>query len=112
MPEKIRDPGTFRLPFVLLSRNPDSDDFGGRPETFEGDTVVWAAPIERRSAAVDGEAGPVVTGRLTVLLRAGHAVEPGMLMVREGRAWRVLSAFDPDLTGRYLTVELVAEENP
>lgn len=112
MREKPLDPGAFRLRFTLQSRPQLAGDFAGLDPDWTGDTIIWAAPLQRRATPALGEAGMAIADGLQVMVRAGHAVESGMRLLGETKAWRIVTVTDPDMTGRYLSLELLAEETP
>ena len=112
MPENAIDPGAFRLRLVLQSRPQVAGDLAGFEPDWAGDTIIWAAPVQRRAASSAGEAGTAIADRLQVMVRTGHAIEAGMRLVGDANVWRIVTVADPDLTGRYLLLELLAGETP
>ena len=96
------DPGSFRTELSLQQAVLAGDGMGGHDETWNEVATVFAR-VEPVSATMRFGAGQTLeeaTHRVTLRHRAG--LSSGMRFVRGGRVLDILTARDPDETGRYL----------
>lgn len=96
------DPGALRTELSLQQASLGPDGMGGHVETWNEVATVLAR-VEPLSATMRFGAGQTLeqaTHRVTLRFRGG--LVSGMRFVRAGRAWDILTAHDPDETGRYI----------
>jgi SPP1 family predicted phage head-tail adaptor len=96
------DPGAFRTELSLQQASLTADGMGGHAESWSEVATVFAR-VEPVSAAMRFGAGQTLeetTHRVTLRFRAD--VAGGMRFMRGERAWDILTAHDPDESGRYL----------
>ncbi len=107
MKAEFVDPGAFRTELSLQEVSLTADGMGGHTESWNEVATVFTR-VEPVSAAMRFGAGQTLeeaTHRVTLRFRAD--VASGMRFLRGGRAWTILTAHDPDETGRYLVCRVV-----
>lgn len=104
------DPGAFRTELSLQSATLTPDGAGGHTESWSETATVFGFIEPVRASAPFGAAQnhERVTHRITLRFRPG--VAGGMRFLRAGRVFRIVTAHDPDETGRFLVCR--AEEEP
>ena len=105
------DPGRFRRELVLSRLVPVPDGAGGYAESWADEATVYASlePVRARAARAGEQALEHVTHRVTMRFRSG--VEAGMRFTSGARTFHIVTAHDPDESGRYL-VATVREDLP
>ncbi len=96
------DPGRFRTELSLQQAELTADGMGGHMQAWEEIGVVFARvePLSARAGFGASQTLEEATHRMTLRSRAG--LRSGMRFVRGERAFAILTAIDPDETGRYL----------
>lgn len=96
------DPGQFNRELSLQAAELTADGAGGHAETWQEVATVFAhvEPIAAKSIHGAGQTLETVTHR--IMLRRRDDVLSGMRFVRQGRIFEILTAHDPDDSGRYL----------
>ncbi len=105
------DPGSLRHRVVVESAAGAPDGAGGEAVVWDALATVWALvePVAGGERIVAGHLAGVVTH--TVTMRFREDIAGGMRVLYRGRIFRVLVAFDPDETRRYLVAK-TEEERP
>jgi len=103
------DPGRFRTELALEQATPTPDGAGGFTETWTEVALVFARiePLAARDRFGAAQTLEDVTHRITIRQRPD--VASGKRLTRGERTFAILTAHDPDETGRYL-VCLVRED--
>ena len=96
------DPGSLRTELALQANTPVPDGSGGYTANWAEVAIVFAKiePVSARSFFGPDQMVETVTHRITIRWRSGVAA--GMRFVRHGRIFDIVTAHDPDDTGRYL----------
>ncbi|MAS13430.1 MAG: phage head-tail adapter protein [Nitratireductor sp.] len=96
------DPGAFRAELSLQKATLVSDDAGGHTEAWSETATIFGfiEPVRAAAPFGAGQRHERVTHRITLRFRTG--VTGGMRIVRGTRRFSILTAHDPDETGRYL----------
>ncbi|WP_292893257.1 MULTISPECIES: phage head closure protein [unclassified Nitratireductor] len=96
------DPGAFRTELSLRRAALVSDDAGGHTENWSEVATVFGfiEPVRAAAPFGAGQSHERVTHRITLRFRSG--VTGGMQLARGPRNFSILTAHDPDETGRYL----------
>ncbi len=96
------DPGRLRHRLAIEFQNEISDGCGGFITNWQLVAQVWGAiePVSQSQISRTDNQTSLVTFRITIRWRADCAAQ--MRFVKSGRTFNILSATDPDQTGRYL----------
>lgn len=99
------DPGWLRHRVTVESAAGASDGAGGETVVWDTVATVWArvVPTTARETITAGHLTGDVSHTVTMRFRADIA--GGMRIVYRGRVLRILAAFDPDETRRYLVAK-------
>jgi SPP1 family predicted phage head-tail adaptor len=105
------DPGWLRERVTIETATATADGAGGASLAWSTLATVWARvePVAADEKAVAGHESASVTHLVTTRYRddvTGHA-----RVTFRGRVFRILAAYDPDETRRYLVLK-TAEEAP
>ncbi len=102
MKTEFIDPGQFRHEVALESAAQAPDGMGGHTESWSEIATVFARiePVSAESRFGAGQTRETATHRFTLRFRSDLA--SGMRFTRAGRIFEILTAHDPDETGRYL----------
>ena len=102
MKTEFIDPGSFRTELSLQQVTLTADGMGGNTEEWSVIATVFARvePLTATAQFAAGQTLEEATHRVTLRHRAN--LSSGMRFVRGARVWTILSAHDPDETGRYL----------
>lgn len=96
------DPGALRTEMSLQQAALTGDGLGGHVESWTEIATLFARiePVAAGARFGAGQTVETTTHRITIRYRSGIA--SGMRLVRNGRVFAIVSAHDPDETGRYL----------
>ncbi len=111
MPIEFIDPGAFRTELVLEAVTPVSDGLGGYTETWSEVATVLARIEPLKAASVFGAGQALESVTHSITMRYRDDVAAGMRLRRNDRVLAIVTAHDPDETGRYLAC-LAREEQP
>ena len=105
------DPGWLRHRVTFESAVATPDEAGGASLSWTPLVILWAAiePASGQEEIVADQLSGVVTHRVTIRWR--EDIAGGLRVAYRGRHFRVLVAYDPDETRRYLVAK-VTEETP
>lgn len=96
------DPGAFRVELSLQQAELVADGLGGHTQEWN-ETATIMARVQPLSSTMRFGAGQTLEEAThSVTLRHRPDVKSGMRLVRGARAWDIITAHDPDETGRYL----------
>ena len=100
------DPGRLRHAFSLQAATPVGDGLGGHGEAWREVALVhgMVEPVRARSVTSADQRLATVTHQVTLRHREG--VRIGMRLKRRQRAFLILTAHDPDQSGRYLVCQV------
>ncbi|QPC87213.1 phage head closure protein [Mesorhizobium sp. NBSH29] len=98
----LLDPGMLRHQLSLEVMTPLADAHGGHTESWVEVAALFGMvePVAADSIAGADQSLESVTHRITIRARPG--LRSGMRFTRGTRAFVILTAHDPDETGRYL----------
>lgn len=96
------DPGSLRRELSLQACTPAPDGLGGHTEEWAEVATLFGRvePISASSVFGADQTFEAVSHRITVRWRANLAI--GMRFVSQGRIFDIVTAHDPDDSGRYL----------
>ena len=96
------DPGSLRVEFSLQQANTTIDGMGGHSESWAEIAKLFGRlePMSAKAEFGAGQTREMVTHRIVVRWRPDLA--SGMRFVLANRTFDILTAHDPDETGRYL----------
>ena len=96
------DPGALRTELSLQQASLTADGLGGHAESWGEVATVFALvePVSAASRFGADQTVETVTHKITVRFR--NDLNSGMRFARGGRVFEIVSALDPDETGRYL----------
>lgn len=99
------DPGRLRTALTLEQPIAAPDGYGGEIESWSAVATVFGLvePLGAASAVAAGRPQVTVTHRVTI--RYLGEVASGMRLLRGARSFLILSAIDPDETGRFMVCE-------
>lgn len=103
------DPGAFRSELALEEPVTASDGAGGSTVAWSEVATLLARvePARARSTFEADQRQETVTHRVT--LRFRDDVRSGMRFAKQGRAFEIVTVYDPDETGRYLVCRVREE---
>ena len=103
------DPGELRTPLTLQAPTATPDGAGGHGLEWNAVATVFARlePVAASSRWGGSQAAETVTHLITLRMRAD--VESGMRLVADGRIFTIVTAHDPDESGRYLVCRTTEE---
>jgi len=101
------DPGALRTGLSLQAVTPVADGLGGFGEEWNEVATVFARiePLTAESRFGADQTLETVTHHIT--LRHRSDVQSGMRFSRAGRTFDIVTAHDPDETGRYLVCRVL-----
>ncbi len=102
MPTLFIEPGSLRTEMSLQAATPAGDGMGGHSLTWTEIATVFARiePVSQSSVHAADQTIETITHR--IIFRHREGVASGMRFVRQPRIFAILTAHDPDESGRYL----------
>lgn len=103
------DPGSLRTVLVLEAPQAMPDGLGGRSESWVEVATLFGhiEPLTARNRFGADQSMVAVTHQLTLRHRSG--VRSGMRLRKSDRLFEIVTAHDPDETGRYLVCSVREE---